>query len=212
MNGSIGRRLAWIAMLATAHCVRHPPIVGEQPPVLNNSSAESAYQDALARYSDRSEIYDRLDTRLFAAATYQSWPFRQARVQRMALFQVQPPPVVLKKLDLEKTEFDAFHDFFLGVHVNARRFDDFDRPNSIWRVSLVTPTAEASPASIERIGRSDLNMRAIYPYMDEFWEGYRVRFPRKLPDGTTLVLPETAKLTLRVASTLGKAEMVFPVE
>src|SRR5260370_41733128 len=178
MRGWSGGGRAWFAMLATAHCVRHPPIVGEQPPVLKNSSAESAYQDALARYSDRSEIYDRLDTRLFAAATYQSWPFRQARVQRMALFQVQPPPVVLKKLDLEKTEVDPFHDFFLGVHVNARRFDDFDRPNSIWRVSLFTPTAETSPASIQRIGPSDLNMPAIYPHMDEFCEGYRVRFPR----------------------------------
>ena len=47
-------------------------------------------------------------------------------------------------------------------------------------------------------------MRAIYPYMDDFWVGYAVRFPKAGPDGRPLVAPGAQKVLLRVASSLGR--------
>jgi hypothetical protein len=72
---------------------------------------------------------------------------------------------------------------------------------------MLTPTVEVEPLSIERIGRAQLSMRAIYPYMGVFWVGYRVRFPKVLSDGTPVVPESATHVQLRVASTLGHTEL-----
>src|SRR5258708_7981485 len=95
-----------------------PPVVGEGGPKARSDAAETAYQVTISKYSDRGEAYDQLDTRVFCAATYQSWVFREARVQRLASFQSQTAEQVLKTLDQERSTFDAYYEFWLGVHVN----------------------------------------------------------------------------------------------
>src|SRR5215472_4524508 len=90
--------LALCLLLPLMGCTLHPPQVGEKGPSVPSAAEEAAYQQTLERYTDHAEVYDLLDTRLFTAVTYQSWPFRQARVQRMATFQVQPQPLVEKNL------------------------------------------------------------------------------------------------------------------
>ncbi len=205
-------RGAWALLLGAFGCSLTPPALGERGPVVKDPETEKAYQAALARYTARAEIYDLLDTRIFAAATYQTWPFRQVRTHRLAVFQVQPAPVEQRHLAEERSEFESFHEFFFGVHVNNYRFDDFDRPNSIWRVALVTETVETTPLKVQRVGRADLNLRAIYPYLDDFWVAYRIRFPITTRNGDPVVPPGTSTVLLRIASTLGKAEMRFPAE
>ena len=88
------------------------------------------------------------------------------------------------------------------------RFDDLDYPTSIWHLALLTPAGEVSPASVKRVGKANLNTRAYYPYMGDFWTVYRVRFP-KLLDARPLVTPELQTFTVVLASSLGKAE--FPL-
>jgi hypothetical protein len=199
-------------LLVASACSLSVPRVGEEGASVPSSAEETKYQGTLERYTDHAEVYDLLNTRMFTALTYQSWPFREARVHRMALFQVQPQPIVEKNLAAERAAFESFHEFFFGVHLNNSRYDDFDRRNSIWRIALLTDAGETTPSSVERVGRSDLNMRAIYPYMDEFWVAYRLRFPRQLPAGDPVIPPGTKRLTVRIASTLGKAELHFPAE
>ena len=193
-------------------CSFTPPTVGEPGPSLPSAAEEKAYQSTLERYTDHAEVYDLFNTRFFAAITYQSWPFRESRVHRLAIFQVQPPALVEKKLAAERSAFESSHEFFFGVHLNNYRYDDFDRKDSIWRIALVTDGAETTPVSVERVGRSDLNMRAIYPYMDEFWVAYRIRFPRQTASGQPVIPPGTQRFTVRMASTIGKAEFHFPAE
>jgi hypothetical protein len=202
-----GRLRLALALLALAGCARVPPTIGDPAPTLRDVEAERAYAQVLERYSDRGEIYAIFDTRLFAGATLQTPAFREARVRRQALFQVLPPPKVDALLADERAQAEAANEFFLGVHVNEPRYDDFGRADSIWRVVLVTPSGEVSAQEIQRIGRADLPMRAFYPYVGSFWVGYRVRFPRAFTDGSP-VLPEgTERVTLRLASALGKVEL-----
>jgi hypothetical protein len=189
-----------------------PPVVGERGPQVPDSKEESEYQATLDRYTSRAEIYDLMDTRLFTAATYQSWPFRDARVHRLGIFQVHPPVLVERNLSLERADFESFHEFFLGVHVNYSRYDDFDRKDSIWRIVIATREGETTPLAVRRVGRSDLNLRAMYPYLDEFWVAYWVRFPRKTAFGTDVIPPGTNRFTLRIASTLGRADFSFPAQ
>jgi hypothetical protein len=199
-------RLA-LALLALAGCARVPPTVGDPAPTLRDVDAERAYTQTLERYSDRGEIYAIFDTRLFAGATLQTLAFREARVRRQAAFEVLPPAKVEALLADERAQAAEFHEFFLGVHTNEPRHNDFDQRQSIWRLVLVTPGGEVTPTLVQRIGRADLPMRAYYPYVGSFWVGYRVRFPRQFADGSSVIAEGVEKVTLRVASTLGQVEL-----
>ncbi|WP_224245683.1 hypothetical protein [Hyalangium gracile] len=188
-------------------CTTTPPTIGDPAPQLTDRRSEQKYQEIFGRYSDRAEIYDGFDTRVFAGATFQTMNFREARVRRLAEFQFLPKARVEELLAKERTEETQFNEFFLGVHVNDYRFEDFSNRNSIWRIVMLTPSVEVEPVSIERIGRATLDMRAMYPYLGVFWVGYRVRFPKVLPDGTPVIPESATHIQLRMASTLGHGQM-----
>jgi hypothetical protein len=199
-------RLA-LALLALAGCTRVPPTIGDPAPTLRDVEAERAYTQTLERYSDRGEIYALFDTRLFAGATLQTLPFREARVRRQAAFELLPPAKVESLLADERAQAATHHEFFLGVHTNDPRHDDFGQPRSIWRLALATAGGEVTPTLVQRIGRADLPMRAYYPYVGSFWVGYRVRFPRQFADGSPVIAEGVEQVTLRVASALGQVEL-----
>lgn len=202
------QRLRVAALLGLlSGCTTLPPTIGDPAPQLTDRRKEQAYQEILERYSDRAEIYDGFDTRLFAGATLQAVAFREARVRRLAEFQFLPQPRVEELLEQERAEAARLNEFFLGVHVNDPRFDDFATSKSIWRLVMLTPLGEVEPVSVERVGRANLDMRAMYPYLGVFWVAYRVRFPKVLQDGTPIIPEGATHVTLRLASTLGHAEL-----
>lgn len=183
------------------------PRVGDRPPVAAVDAQERDYQQVVARYSAHQELYDRLDTRYFCAATFQSVPFREARVRRAAEFRRLPAAEVEKWLEEERAAAAAAHEVFLAAHFTDPRFDDLDRPKSQWRLALVTPRGEVTPVKVERLGRSTMDLRSLYPYFDEFWVGFKVTFPKAFPDGTEVIPEGTDQVTFRMASALGDAEL-----
>jgi hypothetical protein len=208
-------RVRWVAASAAAvlcACAAHtPPQIGDRGPMLADPGQEKQYQERVDRFSRNAEIYNQLRTRVFAAATYQSWQFRQARVEREGTFKALPRAEVDAQLAEERTQFEQSHEFFFGAFVNDYRQENFSN-DKVWHVALLTGRGEVRPSKIERIGRSDLNMRAYYPYLGEFWVAWRIRFPKKMEDGTPVLAEGDQKVTLRVASTVGKVELTYTVE
>ncbi|MFY0521831.1 hypothetical protein ACN28I_00965 [Archangium gephyra] len=183
------------------------PRWGIRRPASRTSARRLGYQQVLEKYTARAELYAGFDTVMFAAATLQTQPFREARVRREASFKALTQDRVQEILTQEFAEAAKAHEFFLGVHVFNYRYEDFDRPASIWNMVMVTPAGELKPVSVERVGRADLEMRSFYPYMGTFWVGYRVRFPTTYPDGRPVITPNMERVVLRMASSLGKVEM-----
>jgi hypothetical protein len=177
------------------------PAEGTKPPSPDGPS-EERYRAAFDRHTARAEIYEGLDQRLFLAGTYQSEAFVEARVRRMGAFLAQPEQEIQAALATELAALKESEHVFLGVHANNPRHEDFDRANSIWRLALVVGQSEVTPTGIERIGRPDENLRSLYPYLREFWVGYRVQFPRVSASGQRV---------LKIASSLGKALLTFEV-
>jgi len=204
---------AVVVSLALLGCqsMRTPPRVGPPPPRVGDDQAEERFAQTLGRWTRRAEVYEGFDSRVFLATTYLSMDFRRARAERLAAFQSMPAAEVQAVLAVERTKHELAHEFILGVHANERRFDDFSRRESIWRVALVSSAGEALPLEIERLHRPDPNMRAVYPYIEQFWTAYLIRFPRSFPDGRP-VIPETGSFVLRFSSTLGRADLVFDVD
>jgi hypothetical protein len=199
----------WLAaaLLVLAACAtgRIPRIPGDPPPAVRDVGAEREYQQVLEKHTASQGVYDNLDTKLFFQATWQSARFAEARVRREGLFKAWPAADVEKNLSAERTRLADATEFFLAVHANDYRYDDFDRANTMWRMVLVVGGQELAPISVERLGRSNTEMRSYYSYMESFWVGYRVRFPAH-----PLAPQETFRLKL--ASALGQAELPFTAE
>jgi hypothetical protein len=195
------------AFLLLAGCQTGPPTIGDPPPTIADAEQERAYQQLLNRYSGQGEIYSGFTTELFAGATYQTWAFREARARRLAQFKAMSPEELAILLAKEREEWERFHEFELGAWTREPRYDDFDRKSSIWRLALVTDTVELLPVEVSRVARVNQATRALYPYMGEFWVRYRVRFPRRTGDGAPTLPEGVDKVTLRLASTLGRTDL-----
>jgi hypothetical protein len=188
-----------------------PPMVGTPGPELPDAAANAAYEKLLDRYTVKKQIFIGFDTILFGGVTYESPVFREARIRRRDTFQAQSESQLALDLQTAQLEGADFYEFTVGVYMQNPRFDDIDYPTSIWHLALLTPSGEVSPTSIKRVGRANINTRAYYPYMGDFWTVYRVRFPKSV-DTRPLVTPELQTFTVLLASSLGKAEFPFPVQ
>jgi hypothetical protein len=186
-----------------------PPMVGDPGPQLGDSTADAEYRTLVDRYSAQKQVFNGFDTIFFGGVTYESLPFREARIRRKDAFQMQPPEKLEKDLRAEQAEAAQYYEFMLGAYVQNPRFDDFDLKDSIWHIGLVTPAGEAAPVQIQRVGKANVNTRAYYPYMGDFWTVYRVRFSKTLGN-QPLVTPETQVFTFILASSVGRAEFKLP--
>jgi hypothetical protein len=198
------KRLAWLVVLAACATAR-APVVGDPGPVSSDPSEENVWLQTLDNYTDRKSIYDGLDTRLFVAGTWQSPRFAEARVKRESEFHGLPLAEAVAAWEAERTRLSDITEIELGVHLNDSHYEDFDKRNSIWRLTLVGGGVEVAPLEIRRRGKATLARRAIYPYLDTFWVEYVVRFPK-------VQVGPGQKFTLRIASSLGRAELEFKAE
>lgn len=191
-------RWALVVLLAGCATARFPRVGGDPPPMDSDAGMESAYQQSLERATRSQGIYDNLDTRLFVHATIESPAFMEARVKRAARFRAMPLEEETAAMEAERQRLKDVVEFHVAVHANDPKMDDLDRRDSMWRLALMSGGKEYAPLSIERIGRTTTEQRSLYSYMESFWVGYRVRFPKA-----------SGPLTLKLASSVGKAELTF---
>ncbi len=196
---------AALVLMTSCAGARIPRVPGDPPPAVNDANAERAYQAILERYTRSRGVYDVFDTKLFFQATWQSEPFAFARVRREGFFKDWPQAELETKLNDERARLADVTEFFVAVHANDYRFDDFDRPNSMWRVVLVANGQEMAPLSMVRLGRTTTEIRSYYPYMESFWVGYRLQFPKQ-------PLAAQQNFVLKLASALGQAELTFSAD
>lgn len=188
-------------VLVSCANARIPRVGGDPPPADTDAAFESAYQQTLERYTRSQGVFDFFDTKLFVHATWESSPFMEARVKRFSRFRAMPAEEERAAMEAERQRLSDATEFHLAVHANDPKMDDFDRAGSMWRIALVSDGKEYTPKLIERIGRTTTEQRSIYSYMEPFWVGYRLRFPKT-----------SGPMTLKIASSAGKAELQFPGE
>ena len=99
----------------------------------------------------------------------------------------------------------AGEEFLLAFFTGDRRANDLAARQSTWRIALVAGAGEASesqPAKVELV-RVDPTAQALYPYVTDFDQLYRIRFPPVSGPRPLAEMP----FTLRIAGAKGRIEM-----
>jgi hypothetical protein len=167
------------------------------------------YEDVLEQWTRRDEVYDKLYSVAFLHATYHSPAFRRA-------FLVRHPNVYgpgseeASRLMLTRPEAENFHEFFVSVSTSNPKWNDLNRDDSIWQVTLTSDGGEPVDADVARV-KTTANLRAIYPYITPYAKTYAVRFPRSTFTGQPVLTPKTKALELHVKSALGEASLVWRI-
>jgi len=163
-----------------------------------------AWSEVLARNVRSGKVYDRLESRAFASAVYQSPELRRQRAGQVAAWQAMTAEERDAVLRREAAEAEQFEEFHLAFYTPDEKDNELDVKRSVWRVALVVPgEGEALPAEVKRLP-ADAQLRELYPFAGSFDTVYRVRFPR----WKGAPLPGRAFL-LRIASAAGQLDLDF---
>jgi hypothetical protein len=191
-------------------CRGGSPKVSFAPP--DHTIVENEYERLLERWTRRASVLKikELDTTLKVNATCFSPEFEAVYVARTAhIFRYPSAERGALTARLRKDDETSLT-FFMAAATTDTRWNDFDRKESVWRVALANDRGEeVTPLSVtlERVNTATIT--ELFPYVESFYNAYRLRFPRTFPDGRPLITDETQRITLRIAGPLGVAELVW---
>jgi hypothetical protein len=199
------RVMMWAMMLALLGCAGCAENVGSA-----RGASEESYREVQKKWTREGKTMHDLDTALEVGATYKSWDFRSAYVERSAELFRLPEARRQELLASERAAHDQAHEFYVAAASHREQWNDLGRPGSIWRVALLCDgRQEVEPLRIQRLKKITAATLEFYPYTDTFSFGYTIQFPRKLADGTDLCGPGTRRMVLRFAGPLGTLDLAW---
>lgn len=178
--------------------------------VLYGQSRELTPQDypkVLDTWTRTDRVYSGLDNKVFVTATFHAPEFRRAFAIAFPEVYGTGGKVTRRELVDLTGNVEQYLNFFMSVYTPDRDWNDLHKADSIWRLTLIGANEVAVGAEEVIRVKVDPNLRAVFPYLDRFGMGYIVRFPLSDAMGRVVVDESTQRLTLRMASALGVAEM-----
>ena len=175
------------------------------------SESESTYRADFNAWTREGRIYDGLDVKLIAAATYMSPKFRKAFAVEYAK--------IYKLTELEKNKLISdqenagagYEDFIFAAYVPEKEWDDFYKKNSIWKIYLTRDNIEQiKPIEIRKLEKRDAKTGYFYSYVTPWKSIYRLRFPKLFSDdGEKIPQEKAGSFKLVLTSVLGSTEMLW---
>jgi hypothetical protein len=167
---------------------------------------------------DYPEVYDRwtrydftmhdVEKALEAWATFKSWDFREAYVERYAASYSLPD---MDRTTLRNAQREAFHRAY-EFHVTAQsanyKWNDLEKSSSPWRVTLLDALGhELSPEQLRVERLPDAYEREFFPAKTPFSKSYNLRFVP--PANSDFAGIKSGSITLRIASPIGRIELTW---
>ncbi|MBW2107347.1 MAG: hypothetical protein JRI36_01600 [Deltaproteobacteria bacterium] len=174
----------------------------------------TTYKGVVDRWTRQARIQHGLQVDLIVSVTFKSKAFRRAYAEEYAqAYQLRP---------FEKERFtadqlhvaDLSHDFLMAAFVPEKKWDEFDKPQSMWKLYLVNDDNErVSPFEVRRLRKKDALIAHFFPYVTPWKSVFLVRFPCRISEtGRAVIGPKTKHVTLVVTSVLGTVEMHWTVD
>ncbi len=178
---------------------------------------EGEYGKALKRWTRKVALYSGLETRAFVRVVYLSPEFVTAQAAEISKMRAELPDQAAETLARMREEYRQ-PTFFAIAYMPDKGANDWNEPESVWRIALNLGMGERPPDRILRYEPPfNAELRALYPYLDDYSVAYLVRFPEPQPpqmetNATTAQVPPPhpmesfipAEVHLVVAGALGK--------
>ncbi len=206
-RGGSRTALAFILLALLSACKPIPP------PTLFGSISEvddRDYDRTFAQWTRHAKLYNVLDNVLFASSTFHAPQFRRAFGLKFPDIYGHGGEVTRRELVDLSSDAETFHTFLLKAYTPDLKWNDLDRADSIWRITLTNPDQNITvqAAQISRV-KIDANLKAVYGYLGDFDRAYLVRFPLIDPTDKLVIEPHTTKFVMRIASALGTTQMTW---
>jgi hypothetical protein len=195
--------LLWMCFAA---CNQGPDMRGWQ-------NLDRSYEEKIINWTRSGIVYQSLDRVLSVHAIYFSNEMRKAYAsQYHTVFGIDPDKVD-SDLEMMATFAGKGHEFFVFADTNEFSWNNLDERESVWRLFLGGGDGRVgvSPSSIQRFSGRGPNMRAFFPFVNEFGRAYLVVFPLEQTDGKPLLENALGQITLRISSAFGTAQMSWQV-
>ena len=170
----------------------------------------SDYSSVYESWTRHAKLWREVGTVIEAWATYKSWDFRQAYVSYYASVYDLSDSDRATLLRSQPDASRASHEFHVAVQMTTDKWNDLERKNSPWRVTLLDASGgELGPTSIQTVKLPELYESQFYPSRTEFTRTYEISFARTGSGGQPFSGPASGRLILRFASPVGRIELVW---
>jgi hypothetical protein len=214
MTGGPGpRRLAGVVAAVLAAGALAGGCASQKPKLVDFSETErnylaKDYDDVYKRWTRHESALLDADVALEAWATYKSWDFREAYVERYAA------AYALSEADrstLRHAQLEAFHkayEFHVAAQSWSFSWNDLEKASSAWRTTLVDAAGHElipEPIKVEKL--PDAYEREFFPDKTPFTKTYSIRF--EVPPDSDFGGPKSGSITLRIASPIGRLNLTW---
>ena len=176
------RRLLAFATIALATGCRSLPFPDPQ--------LEGEYGLALKKWTRRVALYSGLETRAFVRMVYLSPEFVNAQALELSHMRAELPDQAAATLAHLRAEYRQ-PSFFAVVYIPDKTANDWNQKDSVWRLALSMGIGERPPDSVRRYEVPfNAEIRALYPYLDDYSVGYLIHFPDPAPSPSSKAAAE----------------------
>ena len=166
-----------------------------------------SYKSEFDKWTREARIYMGLDVKLIASATFKSSQFRDAysteyvRIHRLIGAEKE------KFVKDQREAAAAYNDFVLAAYVPDKKWNDFSKKDSIWKIYLtVGESKRLKPVEIRKIKKVNAVTGHFFPFISPWKSVYLVRFSA---DDKTITDGSALDIKLIITSVFGSAEMVW---
>jgi hypothetical protein len=165
------------------------------------------YDDVYQRWTRHQQVLDDADVALEVWATFKSWEFRDAYVERYAQVYslAEGDHVTLRKAQQEA--FQAAYEFHVTAQSTNFKWNDLEKGSSAWRTSLVDALGHELPGTVKVVKLPDAYEREFFPRKTPFTKTYAIRFVAD--EGAEFVGMRSGSIKLRIASPVGRVELIW---
>lgn len=201
--------------LALASVVPAAGCASSKPPAVDFAAAPEDYRAedypvVYERWTRHDKVTANLESAIEVWATYKSRDYREAFVARYAEAYAMGDADRERLLQAQREAAAGEYEFMVTAQSANYRWNDLERKNSPWRVTLVDGAGrEISPEELRVEKLPDLFEREFFPVKTPFTRTYVVRFLRSAGKDEGFAGERSGRIVLRFAGPLGRTDLIW---
>jgi hypothetical protein len=165
------------------------------------------YERIYDRWTRHQQVLQDADVALEVWATFKSWDFREAYIERYAEIYGLSDADEKTLRAAQQDVFHAAYEFHVTAQASNYKWNDLEKASSAWRTTLIDALGhELAPEYVKVVKLPDAYEQTFFPAKTPFTKTYAIRFAVPA-DGGAFAGTKSGALTLRLASPIGRIEL-----